>query len=272
MNLTARQRGYAQRIVDHIKAKNYPGDGGQRRADIALATCLVESALTMYANGNNPASLKLPHDAVGWDHGSVGLYQQQVGGAANSTADWGTTAELMNVETSTDKFLRALDSLDWGNRSNGQLAQAVQGSAYPDRYAERDAEAIAIRKALWGKPSKPAKPSKPSKPAKPKPKPSKAATYTVQAGDTLTSIAAKHGTTVAALTRANGIANPDLIFPGQRLKLTGTAGAKPRTVTVKPGDTLTAIAAKHGTTVDHLVAVNALRTPDLIYPGQTIKL
>ncbi len=44
-------------------------------------------------------------------------------------------------------------------------------------------------------------------------------TYTVVAGDTLSGIAARFGTTVAALAAANHLADPDLIFPGQVLAL-----------------------------------------------------
>ncbi len=46
-------------------------------------------------------------------------------------------------------------------------------------------------------------------------------TYTVVAGDTLSKIAAQFGTTVAALASANGITNPNLIFVGQVLKISG---------------------------------------------------
>ncbi|NPV53715.1 MAG: LysM peptidoglycan-binding domain-containing protein [Firmicutes bacterium] len=44
-------------------------------------------------------------------------------------------------------------------------------------------------------------------------------TYTVQPGDTLWKIAMQFGTTVDALTRLNGIKNPDLIYPGQVLRV-----------------------------------------------------
>ncbi|MBN1246626.1 MAG: LysM peptidoglycan-binding domain-containing protein [Anaerolineae bacterium] len=50
-------------------------------------------------------------------------------------------------------------------------------------------------------------------------------TYTVQRGDTLTQIAARFGTSVAALSRLNSIANPSQIYVGQVLRLTGTAPA-----------------------------------------------
>ncbi len=58
-----------------------------------------------------------------------------------------------------------------------------------------------------------------------------AAEYVVQPGDTLGRIAADHGTTVAALAAANGIDNPDLIYPGQVLTI---AGDEP--VAVTPAD------------------------------------
>jgi hypothetical protein len=115
---------------------------------------LVESGLKMYANSNNPESMKIDHDAVGSDHGSVGLYQQQVGGAPNSTADWGTTQELMDPVTSTKKFTDRLKSAVKGAQYNpqglsdesqwGAYVQTVQGSAYPDRYQEQLGAAKAI--------------------------------------------------------------------------------------------------------------------------------
>ena len=44
-------------------------------------------------------------------------------------------------------------------------------------------------------------------------------TYTVKSGDTLSGIALKHNTTVEALASTNGIKNPNVIFPGQVLKI-----------------------------------------------------
>lgn len=48
---------------------------------------------------------------------------------------------------------------------------------------------------------------------------SSTSTYTVKKGDTLSGIAKKHNTTVAKLTELNKIKNPNLIYPGQVLKL-----------------------------------------------------
>lgn len=48
-------------------------------------------------------------------------------------------------------------------------------------------------------------------------------TYTVQKGDTLSSIARKYGTTYQKLAELNGIQDPSKIYVGQVLKVTGTS-------------------------------------------------
>lgn len=95
--------------------------------------------------------------------------------------------------------------------------------------------------------------------------------YTVVSGDTLSGIAAKYGVTVDAIVTANGIQNPNLIYPGQRLSIPigGTAATK-HTYTVQSGDTLSGIAAKFGTTYQALASANGIQNPNLIYPGQVI--
>lgn len=100
-----------------------------------------------------------------------------------------------------------------------------------------------------------------------------ASSYTVQAGNDLYQIARANGTTVAALAAANDIANPNLIYPGQVINLTsGATTAASVSYTVQLGDTLTSIAAAHGTTVAALVAANNITNPNLIYAGSTLNL
>ncbi|RUL51277.1 LysM peptidoglycan-binding domain-containing protein [Lysinibacillus antri] len=100
----------------------------------------------------------------------------------------------------------------------------------------------------------------------------KTTTYTIKAGDTLTSIARNYQVTVAHLVELNNINNPNLIFPGQELRITsdGTQNSTPSTYVVKSGDTLYAIAKKYNTTVAKLVSENNIKNPDLIYPGDRI--
>lgn len=44
-------------------------------------------------------------------------------------------------------------------------------------------------------------------------------TYTIRTGDTLGDVGARHGVTREELARLNGIDEPDLIFPGQELRI-----------------------------------------------------
>ncbi|MGJ3766043.1 LysM peptidoglycan-binding domain-containing protein [Limosilactobacillus fermentum] len=94
-------------------------------------------------------------------------------------------------------------------------------------------------------------------------------TYTVQPGDTLSGIAAKFGTTYQVLSAINGIGDPNQIWPGQVLKVTGTASQE-STYYVQAGDTLSSIATKFGTTVSSLVSINHISNPNVIYVGQKI--
>lgn len=98
-------------------------------------------------------------------------------------------------------------------------------------------------------------------------------TYTVVAGDTLSKIAARYNTTVDELARLNNISNPNLIYVDQVIKIKGTVqNSSSSTYTVQKGDTLSAIAAKYGTTVDNLVSLNGISNPNLIYVGQVLKI
>lgn len=95
--------------------------------------------------------------------------------------------------------------------------------------------------------------------------------YTVRAGDTLSKIAEKYGTTYQKLASYNGIANPNEINVGQKIKIPGS-GVK--TYTVKPGDSLWAIAAAQlgdGSRYNEIKVMNGL-TSNTIHAGQTLKL
>lgn len=93
-------------------------------------------------------------------------------------------------------------------------------------------------------------------------------THVVQYGETLSSIAYQYGTDYQTLAALNGLANPNLIYPGQVLKVNGLATSN--VYTVKYGDNLSSIAAKLGTTYQALAALNGLSNPNLIYPGQSL--
>ncbi|UTR12318.1 LysM peptidoglycan-binding domain-containing protein [Evansella sp. LMS18] len=100
--------------------------------------------------------------------------------------------------------------------------------------------------------------------------------YTVQAGDTLFSIADQHGTSVNGLKEVNGLRS-DLIITGQTLQLADSnsqdnvATSAGTEYSVSVGDTLYSIAGRYGTTVEEIQTANGLSST-LIYPGQTLQV
>ncbi|QFG68255.1 lytic transglycosylase domain-containing protein [Ornithinimicrobium pratense] len=120
-------------------------------------------------------------------------------------------------------------------------------------------------------------------------------THTVRSGDTVYDIAARYGVSAQAIVRANSLSDGGRwILPGDILRIPGavavpapgqssasdranssTQSASPSTggtVTVRAGDTLTHIAARHSTTVAKLVSTNNISNSRLIYPGQILTL
>ena len=106
-------------------------------------------------------------------------------------------------------------------------------------------------------------------------------TYTVVSGDTLSSIAARFGTSWTALAAANHIANPNLIYAGQVLEVGGSGAvvssnaatvSSSGSYTVRAGDTLASIAARFGTTYENLASINGIANPNFIEVGQVLRL
>jgi LysM repeat protein len=94
-------------------------------------------------------------------------------------------------------------------------------------------------------------------------------------GENLTRIARYYGTTVWAIAQANGIWNINYIRAGQVLVIPvwgpGTEPwPGPRYYIVQPGDTLSAIAWRFGTTVWMIAQANGIWNPNLIYVGQRL--
>lgn len=98
--------------------------------------------------------------------------------------------------------------------------------------------------------------------------------HVVKSGDTLASIAKQYGVSEASIRTANGIVG-DTVFTGTRLWLDGpgfVAAGTPGTTTytVKSGDRLNDIAARHATTVSKLVEINGIKNPNVIRSGQVL--
>src|SRR5919204_6858422 len=107
-------------------------------------------------------------------------------------------------------------------------------------------------------------------------------TYRVQPGDTLISIAARYGVSVDAIVTANSLPSRSTIYAGQVLRIPspGSNPAPPTTnpgrsqsgqatYVVQPGDTLSEIAERYGTTTDAVARANNLGGT-AIYAGQTL--
>lgn len=151
-------------------AKTMAGQNWEEAARIGLITVKVESGFRNYANDgvvgpedsnmggfteNDYAkleySLTLPNDAVGTDHASVGILQQQatmgwgtVGDSNFRTDSEGVIERLMDPAFAGARFLqRVLDIDGWQDAEPGDIAQQVQVSSFPDRYEEQVAFADA---------------------------------------------------------------------------------------------------------------------------------
>ncbi|MGV0868685.1 phage tail tape measure protein [Corynebacterium kalidii] len=122
---------------------------GFQAAKIAGATALVESGdpLRMWASSVDTASKQYPHDSVGSDHDSSGLFQQRNNGA------WGNISQRMNARASAGMFLNAMVKKypNWKNMEPGAVAQGVQVSAFPSKYATKMAKSSQMMARFRGK-------------------------------------------------------------------------------------------------------------------------
>ena len=105
--------------------------------------------------------------------------------------------------------------------------------------------------------------------------------YTVKRGDTISRIAMAYGVTVNHIVEMNNIQNPNLIYPGEKLRITESRSNqlnemgdpnKDITYIVRKGDTLWGIGRKFGVSVDYLVAKNGIKNRNLIHVGEIMRV
>lgn len=110
--------------------------------------------------------------------------------------------------------------------------------------------------------------------------PTGATTYVVRPGDNLFRIALNNGVSLQALSQANNITNPALIYVGQELVIPAGGTTPPTSPpsgqtcstvhTVQPGDNLFRIALRYNHSQMYLAQVNGIANPSLVYVGQQI--
>lgn len=170
---------------------------------------------------------------------------------------------------STPKYVSSYGM--WQSSSSGRI-NGYNGNLDTD-VAYKDYPSIIKSNGLNGYAGGTVTPS-PQPSPQPVPQPTET-TYTVVAGDTLSGIASRYGTTYQELARINNIANPNLIYVGQVIKIP-TSGTNSTsnviTYTVKKGDTLSGIASRYGTTYQKIAQDNGIANPNLIYAGQVLKI
>ncbi|MDP4119729.1 MAG: LysM peptidoglycan-binding domain-containing protein [Bacillota bacterium] len=96
--------------------------------------------------------------------------------------------------------------------------------------------------------------------------------YTMQPGDTLWGLAQKYHTTVSDIASFNGLSQTVNIPIGQEIMIPLIDSGIPRWYIIKPGDSLYSIGQKYGLDLDDILEYNYIDNPDLIYPGQMLRL
>ncbi|MBO8171603.1 MAG: LysM peptidoglycan-binding domain-containing protein [Bacillaceae bacterium] len=98
--------------------------------------------------------------------------------------------------------------------------------------------------------------------------------YVIRPGDTIYGLARRFGTSVPAIISANPFVNPQFLQPGQRICIPRQpiypACPEGNYYTIRPGDTLYAIARFFNVSVDDLIEANPAINPYQLMPGQVI--
>jgi DNA-directed RNA polymerase subunit N (RpoN/RPB10) len=125
--LTGYRVSCARTVVGTVRIRGIDA----RAATIAMTAVIVESSIDNIAEEI--------------DHDSLGLFQQR--------ASWGSRSQRLDVAWATNAFLNKMLQLypdgSWRTRPVGEVCQAVQASAFPDRYQPQASDGAILAGALW---------------------------------------------------------------------------------------------------------------------------
>lgn len=136
--LNSVQTGNARIIIQVAKNMGLP----KQAMVIALCTALQESSLLNLANPWYPESYNYTNQGEGYDHDSLGLFQQR------PSSGWGSVSQIMDPWYAAGIFYTHLEYFDWYDYSIAGAAQKVQVSAYPDAYAKWEGLAWSVVDAV----------------------------------------------------------------------------------------------------------------------------
>ena len=103
--------------------------------------------------------------------------------------------------------------------------------------------------------------------------------YTVKAGETLSEIADRYGTSVNRLVQLNGLRDANDLWAGSRIQVPGASARQrvavnknAKTHRVQPGESLSSIADRYGVSMQRLIAINGISNPNQVMAGSTLTL
>jgi LysM repeat protein len=191
---------------------------------------------------------------------------QGTGGDATATLSGGEAINATANAMAATETAKAAAPTAGAATETPQPTEVTATDAAPTEAAATEAAPTATKAPTSAEPTATTAPAEAGTPA----------THTVQEGENLFRIALKYGLSYQTVAAYNGITNPNIIIPGQQIKIPSTddgetpPAGEEGTYVVQSGENLFRIALKYNMTYTQLAAANNLAYPYTIYPGQKL--